>query len=283
MNKTTDLSGRTVLVAGASRPVGRAIADQFGRRGASLILPVHSDWPESTAEMRRQFDMRGYHYICIPCDLTLSHEVRELANQAERTFDHVDYLINNIERGGMPIVHGPYDRRVNRQQWDLEFDVTVRAKWNLYTHTAELMQRSTGGAVINVSSMAAEAGRSGPASLLFSDGYSAASRAVASFTRQWAREAAPKVRVNEVMLGLCAGRHGENTRGWTSMTDSQRQALVEHTLLKRTSDPEEVAELVYFLAVRATYMTGAVVLHDGGYLLGGEGIPPLPAGVLDEP
>lgn len=282
MENKAELSGHTALIAGATRPVGRAIADKFGRNGASLILPVYTDWPESTEAMQKQFDESGYDYFCCPCDLTSETQVRNLVEQALTKYGVITYLINNIERGGMPIVHGSYDAPVNGGQWDLEFETTVKAKWSLYRHCIESMQASERGSIVNISSMAARVGRSGPASILFNDGYSAANRAVTSFTRQWAREAAPDIRVNEVMLGLCKGRHGEDTRGWSLMSDEQRSGLLDHTLLKRSAAPAELAELVYFIAVKATYMTGSTVLYDGGYLLGADEAADMPPGILGE-
>jgi 3-oxoacyl-[acyl-carrier protein] reductase len=123
-------------------------------------------------------------------------------------------------------------------------------------------------------------GRSGPAALVFNDGYSAANRAVSSFTETWAREAGPAVRVNEVMLGLIDGRHGDRTRGWGALSQEQRDELRRHTLLRRTGLPEEVATAVLFVAVDAAYMTGAVLRLDGGFVLGGDQVPAMPPGIL---
>ena len=95
-----------------------------------------------------------------------------------------------------------------------------------------LMKSSGRGVVINISSIAGIVGRTGPAGLIFNDGYAAANRAVSSFTGTWAREAAPNVRVNELMLGFFETRHGEGTRGWEVLEDRDRQAVVEHTLLE---------------------------------------------------
>jgi len=276
------LTHAVALVAGAARPVGRAIADHFGRNAAALVLPVHSDWPESNADMHDRFTEAGYDFLSCPCDLTKKDDVENLVAAAVRTYGSINYLINNIERGGMPIVHGPYDLPVNETQWELEFETSVKAKWNLYRACIDNMKASGYGAVVNISSIAAEVGRTGPASVLFSDGYSAANRAISSFTRQWAREASPDIRVNELMIGLCEGRHGEGTRGWGLMSDDQRGALIDHTLLGRATTPEEIAETVYFLAVYATYMTGSVIVCDGGYLLGGEDVEPFPRGNLDQ-
>ena len=281
MNKTDELHGRVVLVPGASRPIGRAIAHSFARRGATLVLPVYPDWPESNQEMERQFSSAGYDFFCPPCDLTSSEQTRALLDDVKERYGVLHYLINNIDRGGMPIVHGPYELEVNRQQWQLEFDTTLKAKHHLYRHSCGLLKGSQHGAVINVSSVAARIGRSGSAALLYSDGYSAANRGVASFTRQWARELAPAVRVNEVMLGLFEGRHGPGTRGWELMDTTQQQELIGQTLAGRAGTPNEAADFIYFLAVRARYLTGVVIPFEGGFLLGGNPAGEMPDGILE--
>jgi len=91
---------------------------------------------------------------------------------------------------------------------------------------------------------------------------------------------APEVRVNELMLGLFETRHGEDTRGWGLLTDDQKQALKDHTLLGRTGKIEEVVSAVRFLLTGAPFMTGSVLRIDGGYVLGGEETGPMPRGVL---
>ena len=98
-------------------------------------------------------------------------------------FGGLDYLINNIERGGMPVVHGSYDHGHNTGQWDLEISTTLTAKWLLYHHCLPLMRGVAGRAVVNISSVAAITGRSGAMAALFNDGYSAANRAVSVIYR----------------------------------------------------------------------------------------------------
>jgi 3-oxoacyl-[acyl-carrier protein] reductase len=267
----------TVIVPGASRPIGRAVAHEFGRRGATLALPCYTDWPESTAEMEAEFHRAGYNFMSVFCDLRDVKSTSAAITQIDSSLGNIRVLINNIERGGMPVVHGSYSHPHNSDQWNLEFDTTVKAKWNLYQCCLPLLKRS-GGTVINISSIAARIGRAGPASYLFSDGYSAANRAVFSMTRGWAREAAPEVRVNEVMLGIINGRHGQGTRGWGLLDADQRRDIIDHTLLKRNGSPQEVAELVCYIATQAHYMTGACITLDGGFCLGSEPYMKLPAG-----
>lgn len=278
-----NINNKVALIPGAGRPVGRAIADLFGKNGAHLVLPCFDDWPDANNEMEAAFAEQGYSYSCYPCDLTSSTDVKDLISGVSSQFGALHYLINNIERGGMPIVHGSYDHPLNKSQWQLEFDTTVKAKWELFQRALPLIVESGGGSVTNISSIAGIIGRSGPASYLYNDGYSCANRGLQLLTETWAREASPAVRVNEVMLGLVQGRHGENTRGWDLLSPEQRESLIHHTLLHRTAHPVEIAELVYFISVQASYVTGSRLVADGGYRLGGEKTVGMPQTVLSPP
>lgn len=273
------LKNRNVIIPGASRPIGRAIAKKFGNEGATLFLPVF-DWPDSITEMEDEFNEYNFTFHILPCDLQKSEQVVELIHRIQEKATKIDFLINNIERGGMPIVHGSYDQRHNVGQWDIEINTTLKAKWLLYHHSYPLIDKSRKSSVVNISSVAALSGRSGPAAAFFNDAYSAANRAVSSFTETWAREAAPNIRVNEIMVGLIQNRHGENTRGWSAMTAEQKQQVKESILLGRTGLPDEVANTAFFLAVDATYMTGTILRLDGGFALGSQIVPPMPPGIL---
>ncbi len=274
-----ELSGKVALIPGASRPIGRAIARKFIEKGASIVLP-YFDWPESVLEMKGEFADTASNTLFLKTDLREEEHVKNLLTKTKETFGKIDFLINNIERGGMPIVHGCYDLPHNNKQWDLEVSTTLKAKWLLFHTFFDLLKKSEAGSVVNLSSISANTGRSGPASLFFNDAYSAANRAITSFTETWAREGAPNIRVNELQLGMVQGRHGENTRGWETMTKDERNSLLSHTLLERTASPEEVADTVYFLAQKATYVTGTCIRMDGGYTLGGDRVPEYPPGIL---
>jgi 3-oxoacyl-[acyl-carrier protein] reductase len=274
-----NLRDKTVLLPGASRPIGRAIAKKFAAAGATLVLPVF-DWPESIKEMQKEFRDLGFSFHVLPADLRNKNDVEAVAHFTLQHTGKVDYLINNIERGGMPVVHGSYDLPHNEGQWEIEIDTTLKAKWLLFHHCRSLLENSSDGSVINISSISGSTGRSGPGAPFFNDGYSAANRAVDSFTEQWARELAPKMRVNGLVLGLIESRHGEQTRGWAALTDQEKTRIKDHILLSRTGQIEEVADMVFFLAVSATYMTGTIVKMDGGYTLGGYSVPPMPPGIL---
>lgn len=273
------LSGKTALVPGASRPIGRAIARRLGEEGVQLILPTF-DWPESIANMENEFKESGFSHMSIPTDLRSENEIKKLMQNVSSRFGRIHILVNNIERGGMPIVHGSYDLPHNAEQWDLEIASTLKSKWLLFHHSLPLMQSAKEGVVVNISSVSATLGRSGATAPFFNDAYSAANRAISSFTETWAREAAPTIRVNELMLGLIRNRHGEGTRGWEELNDQEKSDISSQCLLERTGTPEEVAKTTLFLIRDADYMTGSVVKMDGGITLGSQKVPPMPNGIL---
>ena len=88
------------------------------------------------------------------------------------------------------------------------------------------------------------------------------------------------MRVNEIMLGIFETRHAEGTRGWGLLDDAQREAVTDHTLLGRTGRLEDVVKAVRFIIEDAPYMTGTVLRLDGGYVLGGEKIAPMPKSIV---
>lgn len=274
-----NIAGKKGLVLGASRGIGLAIARTLARHGVRLALPWF-DWPESAAAMEEEFGGHEGNHLSMRVDLREPEEVTRLMAEVREKLGGLDILVNNIERGGMPVFHGGYQREVNRGQWQLEMETTLHAKWLVFEQSLPLLRQSREAAVVNLSSIAGLIGRSGPAGLLFNDGYAAANRAVSSLTETWAKRGAPSIRVNEIMLGLIDSRHGPGTRGWQLLSEEQQQALIDHTLLQRTGTPEEVAQAVLFLVRDADFLTGTVLKMDGGYVLGGERPPDMPEGVL---
>lgn len=271
------LTGKTALVLGANRGIGRSVALEMARKGATVLAGAH-DWPEDTDSLGQELRNLGPQHRVLTADLRTPAAVTEFFAEIRRHCPALDFLVNNLERGGMPVVHGPY----TEEQWDLEIATTLKAKWWVMDQAMPLLKNSgeSRAAVVVISSIAALTGRTGPAGLIFNDAYAAANRALASFTETWAREGAPTVRVNELMLGLIKTRHAEDTRGWGLLTEQQRRDLHHHVLLGRSGELPEVVRAVLFLLTEATYMTGSVLRLDGGYMLGGERVPPMPPGVL---
>lgn len=263
------------LVLGSISGIGKRIGVALAQDGYRVAFNWF-DWPERLKALEAAVGCFGDDVLIRRTDLNAEDGARELVGAVVDRFGRLDVLVNNIERGGWPVVHGPYVRK----QWDLEMVTTLRAKWWAFEAALPELKASGNGCVVNVSSIAGVVGRSGPASLVFNDGYAAANRGVSLLTETWARIGAPEVRVNELMLGFFESRHGDGTRGWGLLTPAQRQAITDHTLLGRTGRPDDVVGAVRFLIKDAPFMTGAMIRLDGGYVLGGEDVMPMPDGVL---
>ncbi len=268
------LNGKTALVAGAVKGIGRGIALALAQAGCAVAL-THFDWPEALPPLRQELEASGARHLLIETDLRKPEAAAAAVVRTIQRFGRLDILINNIERGGWPVVHGPYVPA----QWDLEQRTTLDAKHWLFQAALPHLKAAGDAAVVNLSSVAGVVGRSGPASLVFNDGYAAANRAIGILTETWARLGAPEVRVNEIMLGLVETRHGPGTRGWGLLDAGQRRALVDHVLLGRIGTVEDVVRAVLFLLRDAPYMTGSVLRLDGGFVLGGSAVLPMPPGV----
>jgi 3-oxoacyl-[acyl-carrier protein] reductase len=269
------LDGKAALVLGAVKGIGRAIALSLAEAGAA-VAATYWDWEEALDGLKHDLADAGRPHLILKADLRDVNRIPAAVQAVAERFGRLDILVNNIERGGWPVVHGHYVR----EQWDLEMETTLRAKRWAFAAALPHLKASGDGAVINFSSIAGLVGRAGPAGLVFNDGYAAASRAVSLLTETWAREAAPEVRVNEIMLGFVETRHGPGTRGWGVLSEGQKQAIRDHTLLGRTGTLDDVVKAVMFTLRDAPFMTGSVLRLDGGYVLGGEKMPPMPKGVL---
>jgi 3-oxoacyl-[acyl-carrier protein] reductase len=270
-----ELAGKVAIVLGGIKGIGKAIALALAESGTAVAV-TYFDWEEELDGLRGDLSAAGPAHLILKINLREVEKIPAAVASAVGRFGRLDILINNIERGGWPIVHGPY----TPEQWDLEQETTLKAKRWVFQAALPHLKASGDGAVVNFSSIAATVGRAGPAGLVFNDGYAAASRGVSLLTESWAREAAPQVRVNEIMLGFVETRHGPGTRGWGLLSEAEKQAIVDHTLLGRTGRLEDVVKAVRFILRDADFMTGSVLRLDGGYLLGGEKVPAMPGGVL---
>jgi 3-oxoacyl-[acyl-carrier protein] reductase len=269
-----DVNNKVALVLGGIKGIGKGIGLALAKAGVKVALTYY-DWEESLEEMKGDFAATGNDHLIIQVNLRDTDAIYSAVQQVIDRFGRLDILINNIERGGWPVVHGAY----TRNQWDLEMETTLRAKKWVFEAAFPWLKKSGGGCVINFSSIAGIVGRSGPASYIFNEGYALANRGTSLLTETWARLGAPNVRVNEIMLGFFETRHGEKTRGWGLLSEDQRQALLAHTLLGRTGKISDVVQAVMFILKDAPFMTGSVIRLDGGYVIGGDLVAPMPAGV----
>jgi NAD(P)-dependent dehydrogenase (short-subunit alcohol dehydrogenase family) len=235
-----DLQDQKALVTGATSGIGRAIALHLARAGSEVV--VHGRNVVRGAETVDAITAAGGRARFVAADL---NDPADLGRLVEAVGD-VDVLINNA---GFWWIGPTADLDV--ATFDALFASDVRAPYFLVAAVAPRMAARGKGSIINVSSIAGRIGLAGSAA------YGAAKAALESMTRTWAAEFSPSgVRVNAVTLGPVYTRPDER-----ELFD----ALGATTLLKRGANPEEIAEVVGFLASpRASYVTGAIVAVDGG-------------------
>jgi NAD(P)-dependent dehydrogenase (short-subunit alcohol dehydrogenase family) len=239
-NHQRDLQGKRALVTGATSGLGRAIALRLASDGAEVI--VHGRDAGRGAETVEAIRSTGGKASFVQADLGDAASVARLAEQVGQ----VDVLVNNAGFW----VTGP-TVGFDVASFDAMFAASVRAAFVLVAALAPGMVARGSGSIINIGSMAGSIGLAGGAA------YGATKAALGSLGQSWAAEYGPSgVRVNTVAAGPIYTR-----------TDSREmfETLGATTALKHASQPEEIAEVVAFLASpRASYVTGAIVAADGG-------------------
>jgi len=236
-----NLEGQRALVTGATSGIGRAVALQLARDGAEVL--VHGRDAARGAQTVQEIVAAGGKASFIAADLGNAAEVQRLATEA----GDVDILINNA---GIS-VFGP-TAEFDIAAFDKMFASNVRAPFVLVAALASGMAARGRGSIVSLSSMAGGVGLVGGAA------YGATKASLEAMTRAWAAEySASGVRVNAIAPGPV----------YTSTPSGPEfiRALGETTPMNRASQPEEIAEVIAFLASpRASYITGATVAVDGG-------------------
>lgn len=240
------LSGKTILVTGAAKRVGAAIARRLHGGGARLALHYRSAEGEATALAAELNARRPDSAAVFPADLLAAADLPALVAAVVARFGGLDGLVNNAS-SFFPTPVGAIDEGAWADLVGSNFKAPLFLAQAAAPHLA-----ARHGAIVNITDIHAERPLKGYAL------YCAAKGALLTLTRALAIELAPQVRVNAVAPGAIL---------WP--TDGQfptpdRSAIVDHTLLKREGSPADIAASVYFLLAEAPYITGQVLNVDGG-------------------
>lgn len=240
------LSGKVALVTGGAKRVGAAIARRLHRGGANVMLHYRGSEREANALRAELSAVRADSVALVKADLLDIAELSEIVRNTLERFNRLDALINNAS-AFFPTPVG----EMTQATWESLIGANLRAPLFLAQAAAPHLKK-TGGAIVNITDIHAERPLKNYVI------YSVAKAGLEGLTRSLARELAPEVRVNAVAPGAILWPEDG------SWDDLMRQRIVSHTLLKRTGDPDDVARAVYYLIAEAPYVTGQVIVVDGG-------------------
>ncbi len=243
-----DMTRRVALVTGGSRGIGRACAVALAQDGYDIAV-VYAGSVDAARETCAACEAAGATARAYRCDVADSDAVDTCTGAVLEDFGSVWALINNagITRDGLLM-------RMDDDAFGRVLDVNLKGTFNMTRALTKTFMRQRGGCIVNMSSVVGLTGNAGQAN------YAASKAGVIGLTKAVARELAPRgVRVNAVAPGFV------ETDMTAQLSDKVRTALVEQIPLKRLARPEEVADVVRFLASdAAAYITGEVVRVDGG-------------------
>lgn len=246
-----NLRGRTALVTGGSRGIGKSIAIKLASLGSDIIFS-YSNSLEKAKEVQLEIEKLGRRALAIKVDVSKVDDVENLVQQGMNYFSKIDILVNNAG-----VANDNLLMRMTEEEWDNVININLKGTFNVTRCLIRKMVKQKDCSIINIASIVGISGNSGQCN------YSASKAGIIGFTKSLAKEVAKKnIRVNAIAPGFIA----------TDMTEKLPEKVVAEYLekipMRRLGEPEDIANAVAFLASdMSKYMTGQIIVVDGGILI----------------
>ena len=243
-----DFSGKTAVVTGGSRGIGRAVCLELAKGGANVVL-CYAGNEAAAAETVSACEALGAKALAVKCDVADSAQVKTLMDEAVKTFGRIDILVNNagINRDGLLMM-------MKEEDFDAVISANLRGTFLCMKAVSRTMMKQRYGRIVNLSSVVGLRGNAGQVN------YAASKAGVIGMTKSLAKELASRgVTVNAVAPGFI------DTDMTAAMPEAAKTATLASIPMQRLGAPEDIAKAVAFLASDdAAYITGQVIAVDGG-------------------
>jgi gluconate 5-dehydrogenase len=252
------LKGKTALITGGGRGIGKFIATGLAEAGADVILTSRK-MKNLEATARNLEKAYGIRALAIACDVAKEDEIENMLREAQNKFPRIDILVNNAgATWGAPTLEFPLEK------WDQLFNVNVRGVWIITQQVARIMKNQGGGNIINISSIMAFRGSLEKAHPAIP--YNSTKAAINLLTMNLAVKLSPyKIRVNAIAPGF----FHTDMMAYIEKPEFKKEyeSLKDMIPMQRVGDMDDIKGVAVFLASDASaYMTGHVIVIDGGLL-----------------
>jgi 3-oxoacyl-[acyl-carrier protein] reductase len=246
------LDGRVAVVTGSSRGIGRAIALELAQRGAKVVINYNSN-SAAADEVVKRIEANGGEAIAVQANVADFDQAEALIKTAVDAYGQIDILVNNAG-----ITRDNLIARLKEDDWDAVIGTNLKSAWNCCKHVTRPMMRKRYGRIINVTSVSGVAGQIGQTN------YSASKAGMIGLTKSLAREVATRnITVNAVAPGFV------ETEMTEELDEALTQQIIDHTPMQRFGSVEDIAYAVaFFASEEASFVTGQVLLVDGGLVMG---------------